>query len=510
MKATKESEADVRSIMKAINEFESPFHFDVNKKSSLKNIATGSVVKEEFKEDILCAKSLGRESAKQYMEERLYNRTVSFWDPLPKLRLKTFASGEKELKVRHKNETVTTPKGLQNLFSRLITVSTTRKIDLKSVLSYELYAVPLSLFHVTGEMRKTAKSKLLQELEVKEHSLPSLEFSERSATIVDFMAVVQSNLHPKTTTFGQLLESYKLSVIASLRESKIVVLVPDRYDVELLIKSAERSRRQKATSNEVLIRNGEQKLTNDLSFYLGNPKNKTNLINYTFNTWATDFQNGLQDDQFVYFANLDGTATKISHHSLLKLPWTTDHEEADSKMFVFAEYLVNHHGIDQIIIASPDTDVIACYQFATNLSSLSKFWFKTGVGSKRRYVAIHETAEVFGSAVLKILPVFHCITGCDSVSSFSGIGKKSAFAVLKENVNDLLAQLEPEFIVLGGVPENVLELVSCRCQKGSKTNACACRKSKLACSNACSCDVNDSCENTEHFIDDDDDSDVDM
>ena len=183
----------------------------------------------------------------------------------PKLRLKTFASGEKELKVRHKNETVTTLEGLQNLFSRLITVSTTRKIDLKSVLSYELSAVPLSLFHVTGEMRKTAKSKLLQELKVKEHSLPSLEFSECSATIVDFMAVVQSNLHPKTNTFGQLLESYKMSVIASLRESQTVVLVPDRYDVELSIKSAERSRRLKATSNEVLIRNGEQKLPNDLS-----------------------------------------------------------------------------------------------------------------------------------------------------------------------------------------------------------------------------------------------------
>ena len=89
-----------------------------------------------------------------------------------------------------------------------------------------------------------------------------------------------------------------------------------------------------------------------VSSYLGKPKNKTNLIYYTFNTWATDFRNVLQDDQFIYFGNLDGTATEISQHSLLKLPWT-----ADSKMFVFSEYLVNRHDIDQIIIASPDTDV---------------------------------------------------------------------------------------------------------------------------------------------------------
>ena len=71
-------------------------------------------------------------------------------------------------------------------------------------------------------------------------------------------------------------------------------------------------------------------------------------------------------------------------------------------------------------------------------------------------------------------------------------------------------QLEPEFNVLGGVTKNVLELVSCRCQKGCKNNTCAFRKSKVACSNGCNCDMNDSCENTEHFIDDDGDSDVGM
>ena len=40
-----------------------------------------------------------------------------------------------------------------------------------------------------------------------------------------------------------------------------------------------------------------------------------------------------------------------------------------------------------------------------------------------------------------ILPAFHCLTGCDSVSSFAGIGKKKAFQVLckeKEKLEDLL------------------------------------------------------------------------
>ena len=162
------------------------------------------------------------------------------------------------------------------------------------------------------------------------------------------------------------------------------------------------------------IRNGEQKPAKDLSSFLGNQKNKTmcNLMNSTLR--LTDLQNVLQDDQFIYFANLDLTAIKILHHSLFKKPWTTDHEEADSKMFVFSEHQMNHYDFDHIIISSPETDisVIVSYQFATNLSSLSKLWFKTRVGSKRKgwYVVTHETTEEFVSTMLSIILVFHSIT----------------------------------------------------------------------------------------------------
>ena len=68
--------------------------------------------------------------------------------------------------------------------------------------------------------------------------------------------------------------------------------------------------------------------------------------------------------------------------------------------------------------------------------------------------------------------------------------------------------LVPEYTVLGDVPERVIELVSCRCRKGCKTNLCACRKVKLVCTDACGCDDNDDCENKEEiYLTDDDDSD---
>ena len=73
---------------------------------------------------------------------------------------------------------------------RLPTLSKTRTVDLRSVISYKLLGVPLSIFHSNGEERKSAKSKLLHELEVKEHSVKPLGFCHDSATILDFIVII--------------------------------------------------------------------------------------------------------------------------------------------------------------------------------------------------------------------------------------------------------------------------------------------------------------------------------
>ena len=95
-----------------------------------------------------------------------------------------------------------------------------------------------------------------------------------------------------------------------------------------------------------------------------------------------------------------------------QLQWTNDHEEADAKMFVLVKHIVD------------------------------KLWFKPGTGDKKRYVAIHKTANHFGSSMLKSLTAFHAITACDSVSSFCGIEKKTALTTLWGNLDDLMEILQ--------------------------------------------------------------------
>ena len=53
------------------------------------------------------------------------------------------------------------------LFSRLLSVSKERDVDVQNVLSGGLCANPLDLFYPNGAMKHTAKSNLLNEIEIK-------------------------------------------------------------------------------------------------------------------------------------------------------------------------------------------------------------------------------------------------------------------------------------------------------------------------------------------------------
>jgi len=64
-----------------------------------------------------------------------------------------------------------------------------------------------------------------------------------------------------------------------------------------------------------------------------------------------------------------------------------------------------------------------------------------------------------------------------------------------------------EYTVLGDVPERIIELVSCRCQKGCKKKFVCVQKVKLVCTDACGCDDNDQCENKDIDFSDDEEND---
>ena len=80
----------------------------------------------------------------------------------------------------------------KDLFQRFLVVSRSREIDLQDALSCELSPVPLSIAHLNGSMRKTAKSNSLKELMIDiniTHHLPEHNISS-TIYLIDFMVLV--------------------------------------------------------------------------------------------------------------------------------------------------------------------------------------------------------------------------------------------------------------------------------------------------------------------------------
>jgi hypothetical protein len=73
--------------------------------------------------------------------------------------------------------------------------------------------------------------------------------------------------------------------------------------------------------------------------------------------------------------------------------------------------------------------------FSTN-DKHCEVWLQTGMVTSikdcRRYIPVHELCKSLNSVVCNILPAAHAITGCDTTSSFFGIGKKSMLKAMKE------------------------------------------------------------------------------
>ena len=84
-----------------------------------------------------------------------------------------------------------------------------------------------------------------------------------------------------------------------------------------------------------------------------------------------------------------------------------------------------------------------------NRTKPDELWMAFGTAGHFRFIPIHEVAAAVGPRNSANLPLFHALTGCDTVSSFAGIGKKTAWAAwnvypeVTEAFEELLRMADP-------------------------------------------------------------------
>ena len=88
------------------------------------------------------------------------------------------------------------------------------------------------------------------------------------------------------------------------------------------------------------------------------------------------------------------------------------------------------NGMREVAIRTVNTDVVVLAVASFNNNS-DELWLALGTGSSFRCIAIHQLAATMNSRQCATLPICHALTGCDTVSSFAGRGKKTAWEIWK-------------------------------------------------------------------------------
>ena len=443
-KRLKRDEEDVKKLMATINDImTNPFDMersDDGETTPLINLATGVVMPSDAAIQLLNSESLGKQHLHTFVNTRLNSNEVSFWDPLQHLKIKTFASLSKKTEMKSVNEKIFTVNADRDLFARLLIAAKSRDIDLKEVLSYEISTVPYSLAHTDGTLRKSVRSVLLAELEKAREVEPRLPLKDDALStthVIDGMAVVQMVKSAGARTFGGMANKYFQIVTAPLGKNNCnrADVVFDRYDKPDSIKSGERKRRGSSSGFEIKISGPHTPIPKQWHKYISNQNNKSRLQVFLSRRWCELAQTNLTPGQQLVvgggFESSGDAVLVIRNHICPLGTLESDREEADTRMVLRAGNTSFDH--KRIVVQSPDTDVAVLCVYAYESLQCEQLWFRTGVKDKLRYIPVHKVAQQLGPDLCKLLPGFHALTGCDTTSGLSHIGKKKAWKALKDS-----------------------------------------------------------------------------
>lgn len=153
--ASHRQERNVNALKKNIATFLNPFQYEGN---DVINIVTKAVMSEKIKSDIISLTETGQKSLDVFVEERIKSKTLNFWDPIKKQKLKLRKDNAKLVQIKTKDKVVEL-RADRSLFARMLIVARSRPdIDLKLCLgTYELSVVPMSMFSADGSLLRICK-----------------------------------------------------------------------------------------------------------------------------------------------------------------------------------------------------------------------------------------------------------------------------------------------------------------------------------------------------------------
>jgi hypothetical protein len=416
----KRDESDVTSIAEMLeNTWTNPFCGDP---TDLVSISTGLVAPLEVATDLLKAHEKG-EAAYAARAQKLEEGS-GFYDPIKKLKLKTFSDLKKVTVIKGTEKEIVL-KADNRVFGHMLLIAQNRKLDMQDVLCYPLGPKPWALVNADGTLKKTTKANLSSHLE-KQVAFVDLPNGPK-ATVIDAMGIVQK-IHGENLTFGELSQHILSLVLNDGRDSQRIDVVFDVY-TQHSIKSAERASR--GSKDSILFR--EIKAGHRIKNWkrlLANSESKNRLTKFLAESWKEEeMRKRLGDTSLI--VTIGEQCFSITKDDVEKVhELTSSQEEADTRLALHAKHAAGTHR--HVIVISEDTDVLLIL-LALQAEIGARLLLRRGKKNKIRLIDISRLAIVIGRDECAALMGVHAWTGCDSVSAFAGQGKIKAVNLIRTN-----------------------------------------------------------------------------
>lgn len=439
-------------------------------RTPLKSIVSSVMIPDAAKVDILNRDKKGMNGYQNFVHERLLqNSPMSVWDPMKKMKLKTFCTwmaktrvtlGDKVIKLREERQ----------LLARFLIIQQSRPKLVpqlsETIGNFEMAITPRSMFALDGSLLiPTDKSSIIHVIEeaipipteidtscraaVQEpkvtltptpseattpgdtHNLlpdiPDDSFAELRdhVIIIDGMAVVQSmKKSPDMKIFLNFKNAFVRRITRMVKAYDEAHIIFDRYDITHSLKRKTRAKRAQGNEMEFAVHDEMAIAKVTLKELLSAPKTKALLSNILGDAILNVFK-----ESNMKVVVVKSTTVQVNYpHSLTDVMSTHNHEEADTLIPLHVLHAIGTSTVRNIDVWSPDTDVlILLLDLVANgrLGTFTKLQLLTGKGKNHRSINIPERVRAIGQEKCRGLIGLHNFTGADWGGKFVGISKKT-------------------------------------------------------------------------------------
>ena len=404
---------DVLAFVEVAEQLGNPF----NNGCELVALHTQELMEDQVVDSLAQLHNLGKDLHEKFVTQILEQATLPITYTLKRQKVLTFANRPV---INNKGTKSGSTQRNSSLITKLfLSLQSRPDADMEEFFHYENQRQPPSLSD-QGSLRSGNKSDILECLKA---PTGQSDAAKAATVVVLDMAAVVHMVRPTTAnTFMEYVSHHMVPFLESQITPTITRIdaVWDTYPDENL-KTLTHNRRGLGPRTRICDGNTRIPKHEWNSGFLKNTDNKKDLFSFFCKQLVKQNFGG----RLLISTNLQGVLSNI--RAAVSGLQPCNHTEADTKIILHLAHAASQ-GHQMALVRTVDSDVVilAIHWFAS--LGLSELWVRLGSGKKMHDIPIYTLSAQLGPSRCIALPLFHAVTGCDTVSHLLGCGKKTAWS----------------------------------------------------------------------------------